>query len=216
MEPIKIMVVDDHKIVRDGIRAMLLGQKAIKYIGDAEDAEGLFSFLADNQPGVVILDIQLPGKSGIDITLELKEKYPCIRILILSSNCDEETILNAVKAGANGFLSKDTSKEELIAAISAISAGEGYFGEKINKIIYKSYIDQVQLNAGKPIDCLSEREAEILTLLADGFTNKEIADKLFISPRTIDTHKANIMAKLNLSSTVDLVKYAIRQGYIKL
>jgi DNA-binding NarL/FixJ family response regulator len=216
MEQIKIMVVDDHKIVRDGIRALLLGQKKIAYIGDAEDAESLFTCLANNQPDVLILDIQLPGKSGIEITLELKEKFPCIRILILSSNCDEETILNAVRAGANGFLSKDTSKEELITAITSVAAGEGYFGEKINKIIYKSYIEQVTLQNGKPTNCLSEREAEILTLLAEGFTNKEIADKLFISPRTIDTHKANIMTKLNLSSTVELVKYAIRQGYIKL
>jgi DNA-binding NarL/FixJ family response regulator len=216
MEPIKIMVVDDHKIVRDGIRAMLIGQKSIKFIGDAEDAESLFNFLSKTLPNVLILDIQLPGKSGIDITLDLKEKYPCISILILSSNCDEETILNAVKAGANGFLSKDTSKEELITAISAVAANEGYFGEKINKIIYKSYIEQVTSQNGKPANCLSERESEILTLLADGFSNKEIADKLFISPRTIDTHKANIMAKLNLSSVVELVKYAIRQGYIKL
>jgi DNA-binding NarL/FixJ family response regulator len=216
MEPIKIMVVDDHKIVRDGIRALLIGQKTIKYIGDAEDAESLFNFLLKTQPDVLILDIILPGKSGVEITVSIKEKYPCIRILILSSNSDEETILSAVKAGANGFLSKDTSKEELITAIMAVATNEGYFGEKINKIIYKSYIEQVTSQNGKPANCLSDREVEILTLLADGFTNKEIADKLFISPRTIDTHKANIMAKLNLSSTVELVKYAIRKGYIKL
>ena len=216
MEPIKIMVVDDHKIVRDGIRALLIGQNTIKYIGDAEDSESLFNFLSKTQPNVLILDIQLPGKSGIDITHELKEKYPCIRILILSSNCDEENILNAVKAGVNGVLSKDTSKEELVTAINSVAAGECYFGEKINKIVYKSYIEQVSSQNTKPANCLSEREVEILTLLADGFTNKEIADKLFISPRTIDTHKANIMSKLNLPSTVELVKYAIRQGYIKL
>jgi len=135
---------------------------------------------------------------------------------VLSSNTEEETILHAVKAGAKGFLSKDTSKEELIAAIQAVFQHDNYFGEKISKIVYRSYIEQVNLNSGKGDSCLSDRETEILILLAEGFSNKEIADKLFISPRTIDTHKANIMAKLNLNSMVELVKYAIKQGYIKI
>jgi len=216
MEQVKIIVVDDHKIVRDGIRALLLGEKTVKIIGEAEDSTGLFRLMENVKPDVVLLDIQLAGKSGIEIARELSDKFPCVKILVLSSNTEEETILHAVKAGAKGFLSKDTSKEELIAAIQAVFQHDNYFGEKISKIVYRSYIEQVNLNSGKGDSCLSDRETEILILLAEGFSNKEIADKLFISPRTIDTHKANIMAKLNLNSMVELVKYAIKQGYIKI
>ncbi len=216
MDQIKIVVVDDHKIVRDGIRALLMGEKSIKMVGEAEDHQGLFIALEKVKPDVVLLDIQLAGKNGIEISRELTEKFPCIKILVLSSVTEEETILQAVKAGAKGFLSKDTSKEELIAAIQAVFQHDSYFGEKISKIVYRSYVDQVNRNSGKGDSCLSDRETEIMILLAEGMSNKEIADKLFISPRTIDTHKANIMAKLNLNSMVELVKYAIKQGYIKI
>jgi DNA-binding NarL/FixJ family response regulator len=216
MEPIKIIIVDDHKIVRDGIKALLLGQKTVKCIGDAEDAGGLEVLLQKEIPDVVVLDIHLPGKSGIEVAHEMQEKYPDVGILALSSNCGESIILDAVKAGAKGFLSKDTSKEELVEAIVSVACGEGFFGAKIHHIIYSSYIGQVMSKEGKRENCLSVREIEILTLLADGFSNKEIAGKLFVSPRTIDTHKANIMSKLNLTSTVDMVKYAIKQGYIRL
>ncbi|HPR31679.1 MAG TPA: response regulator transcription factor [Prolixibacteraceae bacterium] len=216
VEPVKIMIVDDHKIVRDGIRALLLGERNIRWIGEAADADSLFVLLKDKAPDVLILDIQLPGRSGVEILGELQEKYPGIRVLILSSNSDEAIILDAVKAGARGFLPKDTSADELLTAIMSVYKHEGYFGSKISKIIYNSYIGQVTRKEDKDIGPLSDREVEILTLLADGFTNREIADKLFLSPRTVDTHKANIMAKLQLNSTANLVKYALRKGYIKL
>jgi DNA-binding NarL/FixJ family response regulator len=215
-ETIEIVIVDDHKIVRDGIKAMCLGQKICKIIGEASDYQSLMDTLANKKPDMVLLDISMPGKNGIEITKELREKFPCLKVLILSSNSDEQHILEAIKAGANGFLSKDTSKEELLNAIAKIHRNENYFGEKLNAIIFSSYVNQVTNPDTKPANCLSEREVEIMILLAEGFSNKEIADKLFISPRTIDTHKANIMSKLELNSSVDLVKYAIKHGYIKL
>lgn len=215
MNPIRVILVDDHKLVRDGIKALLLGEMSIKIIGEAEDADGLYILLSNNTPEVLLLDIQLVGKSGIEISKHLSEKYPCLKILILSSNTDEDIIVEAVKAGVKGFLSKDTSREELILAIETLHRNENYFGEKINNIVYRSYVKKIN-NPSELYHCLSDRETEIMTLVAEGLSNKEIANKLFISPRTIDTHKANILSKLNLSSTVDLVKYAIKHGFVKL
>ena len=216
MDPITVVLVDDHKLVRDGIKALLIGEKRIKVIGEAEGSEGLFLLLNKLIPDVLLLDIQLVGKNGIDISIEINEKFPLLKILVLSSNTDEETIVNSVKAGVKGFLSKDTTKEELITAITLVHSNENYFGEKISKIVYKNYIEQVKRGSSNENHGLSERETEILVLLAEGMSIKDIAEKLFISPRTIDTHKANIMSKLNLSTTVDLVKFAIKHGFVKL
>lgn len=216
MEPISIILVDDHKIVRDGIKALLLGQKKIKCIGDTGDADGLSALLKNGVPDILLLDLQLPGKCGIEIARDMQEKFPSTGILILSSKCDEASVLNSVRAGARGFLPKDTSRAELILAIETLASGGEYFGETIRGLIYKSFVGQVQSQSDKNNSCLSDREIEILILIAEGYTNKEIADQLCISPRTIDTHKSNIMLKLKLNSTADLVKYAIRQGYIRL
>jgi DNA-binding NarL/FixJ family response regulator len=216
MAAVTVIIVDDHKIVRDGIKALFIGELSVKCIGEASDYDELEKLLAIKTPDLLLLDIMLPGKNGIEITALLKDKYPAIRVLILTSNTTEEYILDAVKAGAKGFLPKDTSAGELILAIGEVYSGNGYFGERINKIIYNSYIHQVNKGVEKESSGLSDRETEVLTMFADGFTTKEIAEKLFISPRTIDTHKANIMSKLNLNSIVDLVKYAIKNGLIKI
>jgi DNA-binding NarL/FixJ family response regulator len=215
MNDIKLIIVDDHQIVRDGIKAMFLVSKGIKIIGEAADYDSLMRLLTKQTPDIIILDISLPGKSGVEITHELKKKNEEIKILILSANTDEESIIEAIKAGANGFLPKDTSKEEFISAINLVFNNEDYFGEKLSKIIYKSYVQHVKTKP-EHNTCLSEREIEIVKLLADGLSSKEIADILFISPRTVETHKNNIISKLNLKNNVELVKYAIKHGIVKL
>lgn len=217
MHIIKVISVDDHKIVRDGIRAMLMSNKEIKLIGEASGKEELFCLLEKSMPDLLLLDIAMPGTSGIEITKELSQTYPNIKTLILSANKDEESILNSVQAGAHGFLHKDSSKHELISAIKAVYNDEGYFSENLSKIIYNSYIKKVKEPAKKDKEpCLSERETDIIKLLGEGISYKEIADKLNISPRTVETHKSNILAKLNLNNTIELVKYAIKEGIIEL
>jgi len=215
MDLIKLIIVDDHQIVRDGIKAMFIASKTIKVIGEASGYEELVKLLEKIKPEIIILDINLPGKNGVEITHELKANFSEIKILILSANTDEESIIGAIKAGANGFLPKDTSKEEFISAINLVYNNEDYFGEKLSKIIYKSYVQHVKSKSIAD-DSLSEREIEIVKLLADGLFSKEIADKLFISSRTVETHKNNILSKLNLKNNVELVKYAIKNGIVKL
>jgi DNA-binding NarL/FixJ family response regulator len=217
METIKVAIVDDHQIVRDGIKAMLLLSKNIKVIGEAADYLGLTKVLEKEIPEILVLDISMPGKSGIEITRELSESHPSIKILILSANTDEDSIIEAIKAGAKGFLPKDTPRDEFFEAINLVHSNEGYFGEKLSKIIYKSYIQHVKTGKNTNVEpSISERETEIINLLADGLSCKEIADTLFISPRTVESHKANILEKLNLKNNIELVKYAIKQGIVKL
>jgi len=217
MELIKVILVDDHKIVRDGIKAMTFLEKSIKIIGEASDYDSLTELLEKQLPDLIILDITLPGKTGTEIAEILKEKFPTIKILMLSANNDEDSIIEAIQAGAEGFLSKDTSREELLLAINSVCSGEGYFGEKLSKIIYKSYITYVKKNPENNTDAnLSDREIEIIKLLSEGLCGKEIAEKLYISPRTVETHRANILAKLHLKNNIDLVKYAIKNNIVKL
>jgi len=217
MDVIKVVIVDDHQIIRDGIEAMLLTSKVIKIVGEASDYNSLMRILEKQTPDIVILDIALPGKSGLEIARELKENIKGIKILMLSGNTTEENIIESIKSGASGFLPKDTSKEEFIEAITSVHNNEEYFGSNLSKTIFKSYVHHVKNHGNsEPEISLSEREIEIIALLSDGMSSKEIGDKLFISSRTVESHKANILSKLNLRNCAEMIKYSIKQGIIKL
>ncbi len=213
MEKIKIILVDDHQLVRDGIKALLTGIIDIAIIGEAAGAKELFHELEKMKPDLLIMDISLPEISGIEITKKITSEFPGIRVLILSMYNNEEFIFNSLKAGARGYLPKNTSREELLEAIYTINKGEEFFGESISKVMLKSYIKRAT-HDDKPEEntkeVLTSREIEILRLYVEGLINKEISDKLGISIRTVETHKNHIMRKLGLKSTVELVKYAIR------
>jgi DNA-binding NarL/FixJ family response regulator len=219
MEKIKLILVDDHQLVRTGIANLLSGEPGFEIIGEAADAKELFDLLKHTQPEITVLDIALPGMSGIEITKRLHNDFPGIRILILSMHTSEEFIFNAINSGARGYLPKNTSRKELIEAIYAIHRGEEYFDESISNVILKSYIKKAKSDLPDAEDnenLLSKREIEVLRLFAEGMTNQEIADKLFISIRTVESHKNHIMARLELKTTVDLVKFAIRNNIILL
>ncbi|MEI8046459.1 MAG: response regulator transcription factor [Bacteroidota bacterium] len=219
METIKIILVDDHLLVRTGIANLLSGEPGFEIIGEASDAKEFFELLKQNQPDIAILDIALPGMSGIDITKKLHNDFPGIRILILSMHTSEEFIFNSINSGARGYLPKNTSRKELVEAVYAIQRGEEYFAESISNVILKSYIKKVKSNSHDEENnenLLSKREIEVLKLFAEGMTNQEIADKLFISIRTVESHKNHIMARLELKTTVDLVKFAIRNNIVLL
>jgi DNA-binding NarL/FixJ family response regulator len=219
MEKIRLILVDDHQLVRTGIANLLAGEPAFEIIGEASDAKELFDLLKKEEPDVAVLDIALPGLSGIEITKMLHRDYPGIRILILSMHTSEEFIFNAINSGARGYLPKNTSRRELIEAIFAVQRGEEYFAESISNVILKSYIKKAKSDgteAENRENQLSKREIEVLRLFAEGMTNQEIADKLFISIRTVESHKNHIMARLELKTTVDLVKFAIRNNIVLL
>ncbi|MEI7499350.1 MAG: response regulator transcription factor [Bacteroidota bacterium] len=219
MSTIRIFLVDDHQLVRDGIKSLLMSSENIIILGEASTGKECFEKIAIEPPDILILDISLPDTSGIEITKRITADYPKIRVLILSMYTNEDFIFNSVKAGAKGYLPKNTSREELLSAIVAIYEGEEFFADSISRIMLKSYVRKAKkediASQGDPIP-LTPREIEILKLFAEGSINKEISDKLDISIRTVETHKNHIMKKLELKSTVELIKYAIRNKIVEI
>ena len=215
---IKILIVDDHQIVRDGLVSLLSDSPDIEIIGEASGYTKLIELLKNNIPDVIVMDISMPEKSGIEISEIISSDYPEIKILVLSMYINEDFIINALKAGAKGYLPKNTTKKELLEAIHTIYNGEEYFSKPISDIIMKSYVKKIKEaeDISQKDNALSSREIEILRLFVEGFTNAEIADKLFISQRTVESHKNHIMHKMGFKSTVDMVKYAIKSNISKL
>ena len=212
MEKIKIILVDDHQIVRDGIKALLIDAEDIDIISEAASYNELREKLKLQNPDIIVMDISLPEMSGIEITKLLSETYPNLKVLILSMYTNEDFIFNAIKAGAKGYLPKNTTRKEIIDAIHSIYNNNEYYSESISKTILKSYVQKAKTSDSPPEraeDKLSAREIEILKYFAGGMGNQEIADKLFISSRTVESHKNHIMQKLELKITVELIKYAI-------
>ncbi len=215
MEKINLFLVDDHSIVRDGIKALLSDCNEINVLGEASNAEELFTLLEKKTPNVILLDISLPDKSGIEITKILKLEYPNIAVLILSMFTDDDFVINAIKSGAKGYLPKNSKKSELLNAIKTVNSGGDYYSSEISNIVAKRFIQQVKNESGEnKLNSLTDREKEILVLVVDGLSNKEISYKLFISLRTVETHKTHILQKLELKSTIELVKYAIKNKII--
>ncbi len=219
MSAIRIFLVDDHQLVRDGIKALLTGAENIEIIGEASTGKECFEKIEQNPPDILILDISLPDTTGIEITKRVSVEFPTIRTLILSMYTNEDFIFNSVKAGARGYLPKNTSREELLSAIRSIHQGEEFFSDSISRIMLKSYVRKAKdedLDSNRQPVLLTSREIEILKLFAEGFINKEISDQLDISIRTVETHKNHIMKKLELKSTVELIKFAIKNKIIEI
>lgn len=213
---IKLILVEDHLIVRDGIKALLSGNEKFEIIGEADSGSHFFALLKSQVPDVVLLDINLPDMSGIEITKKLAAGYPNIKVVVLSMYNTEDYIFNAVKAGAKAYLPKTTNRAELQEAVISVYRGEEYFSQSISNVILRSFIQQAKSEVNGRGNQLSVRETEILKLFAEGSSNTEIADQLFISVRTVESHKNHIMHKLELKSTVDLIKFAIKNNIIEI
>jgi len=218
MKTINIILADDHSLFRDGLKSILSDCKHIKIIAEASSGTELLEILKDIRPNLLILDISFPDISGIELTKIIVENYPLIPVLILSMHNNEEFILNSIKAGAKGYLSKDTSSRELLEAISRISEGNEFFNKNISDIMLKGLIERTKIESKpqkKKIE-LTSRELEIVKFVSQGLINKEIAEILSISIRTVDAHKNNILQKLELKSSIEIVKYAIKNNIIEL
>lgn len=219
MNKIKIILVDDHQLVRDGIKSLISDSFGIDIIGEASNGVELFKQLHQVMPDVILMDISLPNMSGIEITKILKKDHPKIKILMLSMYTSEDFIFNGLKAGINGYLPKNTTRDELLLAIEEVYNGNEYFSKSISNIILKSFVNSAKYGNNATDDKLSiltKRETEILKLVVEGISNQHIADQLFISIRTVETHKTSIMKKLELNNTIDLVKFAIKNKIIEL
>lgn len=219
MNKIKIILVDDHQLVRDGIKSLISDSFGIDIIGEASNSVELFKQLHQMMPDVILMDISLPNMSGIEITKILKKDYPKIKTLMLSMYTSEDFIFNGLKAGINGYLPKNTTRDELLLAIEEVYNGREYFSKSISNIILKSFVNSAKYGNNANDDkmsILTKRETEILKLVVEGVSNQHIADQLFISIRTVETHKTSIMKKLELNNTIDLVKFAIKNKIIEL
>lgn len=216
MSKIRIILADDHHLFRDGIKALLTDEKELLVVGEVSNGLELLKLLEHQSTDIIISDISMPQISGIEACRLVNKKYPEIKFLVLSMHNDEEFIKGAIEAGAKGYLPKDICREELLEGILAINNGENYFSKNVSKTIMRNFVSKIKNEINKKSECLTKRETEILKYVSEGFINKEIADKLNISVRTVDAHKNNIMNKLKLKSSIDMVKYAIKNNLVKL
>ena len=213
MNPITILLADDHDVVLKGMRMLLEDETEIKVIGEASDGLDAIEKVKNLMPNVVILDLTMPKMNGIEASRIISEEYPDVKILIFSMHNNREYIVSSVENGANGYLLKDTGKEELMKAIKVVSEGRKYFPPEISEVIIDELLAKTasnQDNSGKPIfQKITPKEKQILGMIVQGFNSREIADKLFLSIRTVDNHRANMMKKTKAKNTADLVMMAI-------
>jgi len=214
---IKTVLADDHSLFRDGIRSLLESSENIKIAGSFSNGQELIDSIPFLDPDVVLTDISMPGLSGIETTRILMDKFPHLKVIVLSMHLNEDFVCNAIQAGAKGYLPKDIRKEELLHAIQLVAQGESYFTQEVNEILRQSVINRGQEeNEKKTLELLTNREIEIVKLVSEGLLNKEIGEKLHISVRTVDAHKSNIMHKLKVNSNVEIVKFAIKHKLISI
>ncbi|MEI6823481.1 MAG: response regulator transcription factor [Bacteroidota bacterium] len=215
MNEIKIVLVDDHDIVRDGLKVLLMNLPDIEVIGEVATGANLFDLLLVKKPDIILMDIMLPKISGITLTEKLSREHPEIKVIILTANVDDDTIINSFKAGALGYLTKNIHREELIEAIKVVNEGNEYLANSISKVVLNNY-KRANESTSCEIHEMTKREVEIIRLFAQGLSYKEIADKLNISVRTVEAHKNHIFGKLQFHSIVDLVIYAIKHEIINI
>jgi two-component system, NarL family, response regulator NreC len=212
---IRLLLVDDHAVVRSGLRMMLDNEVDAEIVGEASSAAEAIEATMRLKPNVILMDIGLPDLSGIDATREIKKRAPEVSIVALTIHEDEEYFFKMLEAGASGYVPKRAAPEELLTAIRAAATGQVYLYPSLAKLLVRDYLDGGRASAGQPASELTDREQEVLTYLAEGASNEEIAASLVISPKTVARHRENIMRKLNLHSRAELVRYAIRKGIIK-
>lgn len=213
MDKIKVLIVDDHTIMRDGIRALLGIHDDIEVIGEASEGKEAIEKSLELIPDVVIMDIAMPGMDGLEATQKIKKGKPGIKVLILTQHDDKEYILSAIKAGASGYVPKRALGSELVSAIYAIQREKSYLYPSAAAALIHDYRQQAET---EPHDRLTAREKEVLKLIAEGHTSKEMADMLFISPKTVMAHRAKIMEKLDLHNRAEIIKYAIRKKLVSM
>jgi two-component system response regulator NreC len=213
MDKIKVLIVDDHRVVRDGLSKILESCNDIQVIGEASNGLDAIRKFSDLKPDVVLLDISMPKLSGLEVSRRIKKENPTAKIVILSMHEEEEYSMKLVRLGVSGYLLKDSAAQEVIEAVRSAFAGRAYFSPKISKTLAESY-RELAPTKDDPYERLNDREREVLQLIAEGNTNKAIAEILFISPKTVDNHRTNLMRKLNIHSAADLVRWATKRGLV--
>ncbi|WP_312473556.1 response regulator transcription factor [Neobacillus sp.] len=212
---IKILLVDDHAVVRMGLKMLLNTNPEVEVIGEASEGNEGIKKALKLKPDVVVMDLSMPhGKDGLSATTELKKLMPEINILILTMHDDEEYLFRAIQGGASGCILKSAPHDELLAAIESVAAGDAYLHPSAQKRLMEEYLAGVRHDGNDRYNLLSDREREVLTLIAKGYSNKEIAEQLVISVKTVETHKGNLMEKLQMKTRPELVEYAVKKGLL--
>jgi DNA-binding NarL/FixJ family response regulator len=212
---IRVLLADDHNIMRTGIRVLLERQPDFEVVGEAGDGREAAAAAAALSPDVVVIDVAMPRLNGLDATRQITSKNPATAVVILSMHADEGYVARALKAGAKGYLLKDSAEADLLAAIRAVHQGKAFFSPEISRMLADDFLRQLrEKGAEDSYELLTMREREVLHLLAEGRSNKEAAGVLNLSLNTVETHRANIMEKLHLRGTPELILYAVRKGVI--
>ncbi|HEY8425564.1 MAG TPA: response regulator transcription factor [Limnochordales bacterium] len=211
--PIRVVVADDHTIVREGLVMILRAAPDIEVVGEASDGEQAIAMVQQLQPHVVVMDISMPGTSGLEAIRRIRRDWPQVKVLALTIHESEDYILHVLRAGVHGYVVKRAAGQELLSAIRAVMRGESYLHPAIVQVVLSDYLHRLEHGQEAPL--LTEREREIVRLIAEGYKNREIAQRLNISLKTVETHRANIMQKLNINDRVQLVRFAIRTRLIE-
>ncbi len=215
MNPIRVLLADDHTVMRAGLRLLLEREPDLTVVGEAADGRQTVELAEKEQPDVVVMDIAMPNLNGIEAARQMAARQLRAAVVILSMHSDESYVMRALKAGARAYLLKDSAKSDLIRAIRAVTEGKSFFSPAISRMLLEDYVRRLeQLGEVDTYELLTAREREILQLLAEGKTNKDVASVLGLSLYTVETHRSHILQKLNLHSTPELILYAVRKGLI--
>jgi len=212
--PIRVLLADDHTLVRAGIRSLLKGLENVEVVGEAGDGQEAVRLAESLRPDVLLLDVGMPGLNGLDVAARLASQDASIRVLILSMHTSEEYVLRALRAGCAGYLLKGSAVAELEIAVRAVARGETYLSPAVSKHVMDDYVRRTG-GATDPIDALTPRQREVLQLVAEGNTSKDIADRLGVSFKTVEAHRAQIMERLGLHDVAGLVRFAMRMGLVR-
>jgi two-component system response regulator NreC len=215
MDLIRILIADDHTILRDGLQALLAVETDFEVVGQAENGRQAIELARQLKPDVVLMDIAMPLLNGIDATEQILRGKPCARVLILTEHESEEYIRRALAVGASGFLLKDTNAKTLINAIRSVHAGESILSPAITRLVIEDYLRWGEIRTDQDNDQLTPREREVLQLIAEGYTNRQIGEILCIAIKTVQAHRSNLMSKLDLHDRAELIKYAIQKKIIE-
>ena len=211
---VSILLADDHPVVRQGLRALLEGESDFRIIGEVGDGLEASQLAERLQPDVLVLDLMMPGLNGLEVARQVSQRSPRTRIVILSMHSNEAYVLEALRNGATGYVLKDSSAADLVRAVREVTAGRRYLSPPLSERAIEAYTQKAKVAALDLYETLTTREREVLHLAAEGHTNREIADRLHISPRTVEVHRANMMHKLGLRTQTDLIRYALRRGIL--
>jgi DNA-binding NarL/FixJ family response regulator len=215
MSPIQLVIADNHTLVRAGFRSLVADIDGVEVVGEAENGREALQLVETLNPQIVLMDIAMPEMNGLEATARINREFPQVRVLILSMHANEEYVYQALRSGASGYLLKDSGTEELDLALRAIARGETYLCPAVSKYVVSDYVRRLGQDQ-TPLDQITPRQREILQLIAEGKNTKDIADMLYISTKTVETHRSQLMDRLDIHDIAGLVRYAIRIGLVVL